>query len=228
MNNIEVTAKVAAFFSQKPVRSYKKGDMIFMPGDEITDVYYVQTGFIRLYSMLADGKELTLNIFKPGTYFPIFLIFNSISNPHYFQAMTPTKLSKIPKGEILRFIKNEPDVLMDFTTRLSRGLQGLINNIQYSLFGSVHTKLISTLLLLAKRFGEPLPDGAVLIPIRLTHQDVANIIGVARETASLEIIKLTQKHLISDKRRKIIILNVPRLEQEALMDDDTQTGDYSL
>ncbi len=226
---MEVKTKVAAFFSQKPVRTYKKGEMIFMPGDPISDVYYVQTGFIRLYCLLADGKELTLNIFKPGTYFPIFLILNAISNPHYFEAMTPTKLSIIPKSDIVRFMKTEPDVLFDFTTRLSRGLHGLITNIQYSLFGSVHTKLISTLLLLSKRFGVTQPDGSVSIPIKLTHQDIANIIGVARETTSLEMKKLAKKNLIMDKQRSITIRNVRLLEKEALMDDDSQHGeDYSL
>lgn len=226
---MEVKDKIAAFFSQKPVRTYKKGEMIFMPGDQISDVYYVQAGFIRLYCMLADGKELTLNIFKPGTYFPIFLILNSMSNPHYFEAMTPTKLSKIPKGDIMRFLKSEPDVLLDFTTRLSRGLHGLITNIQYSLFGSVHTKLVSTLLLLSKRFGQIQSDGSVNIPIQLTHQDIANIIGVARETTSLEMKKLAQKNLIVDKQRSITVKNIRLLEKEALMDDDLQHNeDYSI
>jgi len=228
MNNTETLTKVAAFFSQKPVRSYKKGDIILGPGEPISDVYYVQTGLIRLYCLMGDGKELTLNIFKPRSYFPMFLILNNTSNLNYFQAMTAAKLSKSSKEEIVRFIQNEPDVLLDFTKRLSSGLNGLITTIQYSLFGSVHTRIISAILLLAKRFGEPQHDGSLLIAIHLTHQDIANIVGVARETVSIEMEKLANKNLVSDKRRNITILNIPRLQEEALIDDTTQITDYSL
>ncbi len=225
---MEVNAKVAAFFSQKPVHSCKKGDMILAPGDPISDVYYVQAGLVRLYCLLGDGKELTLNIFKPGSYFPMFLILNNTANLNYFQAMTAAKLSKTSKEDVVRFIKNEPDVLLDFTKRLSVGLNGLITTIQYSLFGSVHTRIISALLLLAKRFGQPLPDGSVMIAIHLTHQDIANIVGVARETVSIEMERLEQKKLVADNRRKITIRNVPHLEREALIDGDIQITDYSL
>ncbi len=228
MNNTEVIPKVTAFFSQKPVHPWKKGEMILRPGDPISNVYYVQTGLIRLYCLLGDGKELTLNIFKPRSYFPMFLILNDASNLHYFQAMTASRLSQASKEEIVHFITNEPDVLLDFTKRLSIGLHGLITTIQYSLFGPVHARIISALLLLAKRFGEPLPDGAVLITINLTHQDIANIVGVARETVSLEMEDLAQKNLIVDKQRKITVRNVSLLEEEALIDNDAQISDYSL
>jgi CRP/FNR family transcriptional regulator, cyclic AMP receptor protein len=228
MNKTEAAAKVRAFFSQNPVHFYKKGEMVLIPGNPISDVYYVQTGLIRLYCLLGDGKELTLNIFKPGSYFPMFLILNNTPNINYFQAMTTAKLSKIPKDKIVHFIENEPDVLLDFTKRLSVGLNGLITTIQYSLFGSVHTRIISALILLSKRFGETLSDGTVVIRINLTHQDIANIVGIARETASLELEKLIKKNLITDKQRRIIIHNIPKLQKEALIDDETQIADYSL
>lgn len=225
---MEVNAKVAAFFSQKPARSWKKGETILSPGDPISDVYYVQTGLVRLYCLLGDGKELTLNIFKPRSYFPMFLILNNTANLYYFQAMTPAKLLKAHKEDIVHFIKNEPDVLLDFTKRLSVGLNGLMTTIQYSLFGSVHTRVISALLLLSKRFGQSLPDGSVNISIHVTHQDIANLVGVARETVSIEMEKLGKKNLVADKRRNITILSVPRLGEEALIDDETQITDYSL
>ena len=225
---MEATAKVAAFFSRKPSRVYKKGEMILMPGDPVSDVYYVETGLVRLYCLLGDGKELTLNVFKPQSYFPMFLILNTAANVHYFQAMTATKLSKVTKKDIMNFITREPDVLMDFTKRLSVGLHGLMTSIQYSLFGSVHTRTISALLLLEKRFGQPLSDGSVDITIPVTHQDIANMIGVARETASLEMEKLAKKKLITDTRRKITILDISQLEEEALIDEDAKISDYSL
>jgi CRP-like cAMP-binding protein len=227
-HKISTPAKINTFFSQQKIQTYKKGDMIFLPGDPVTDVYFVHAGFIRMYCELGDGKELTLNIFKPGSYFPMFLVLESAPNAYYFQAMTATKLSKVPKDDVVRFLKNEPDVLFEFTRRLTIGLNGLLTNIQYTLFGPVHTRIVSAILFLAKRFGEKLPDGGVRISLPLTHQDIANVVGIARETASIEIEKLVGKDLILDTKKQITIRNVALLEKEALIDDETQVSDYSL
>jgi CRP/FNR family transcriptional regulator, cyclic AMP receptor protein len=222
------STKITAFFAQKQSRMYKKGEMILQPGDPVDNVYYVNSGYVRLYCIVDSGNELTLNIFKPGSYFPMFLVLDNAPNQHYFQAMTTAKLTKVPKDDIMHFIKGEPEVLLEFTRRLSAGLNGLITNIQYTLFGPVHARIISALLFLSKRFGEKLPDGSVRISLPLTHQDIANVIGIARETASLEMEKLAKKKLVSDKQKRITIYNIPLLEQEALIDEETQVTDYSL
>jgi CRP-like cAMP-binding protein len=224
----EISEKISTFFSQRKIQTYKKGEMILLPDDPIVDVYYVYTGFVRLYCELSDGKELTLNIFKPGSYFPMFLVLDNTPNVQYFQAMTTTKLAKVPKDDVVQFLKGEPEVLFEFTRRLTIGLNGLITNIQYTLFGPVHTRIVSALLFFARRFGKNLVDGSVRIELPLTHQDIANVVGIARETASLEIETLVKKKLIIDVKKYIVVPNISLLKKEAFLGEDMELGDSSL
>jgi len=68
----ETTNKIRSFFETFPQVSYKKEEIILRPDDPMPYVYYVESGYIRMYCLLPDGKELTLNIFKPGAYFRCF------------------------------------------------------------------------------------------------------------------------------------------------------------
>lgn len=191
--------------------------MILQPDDASANIYYLISGFVRMYSIVFDGKELTLNIFKPGSYFPLFLALDNLKNSYFYESISPVTISKAPKDDVVYFVKNNPDVLLEFTMRMSRGTHGLLTNLQYQLFGSVHRRITSTIYLLSKRFGEITKTG-ILISLPLTHQDVANLTGIARETASLELEKLQKLKYISYAHRKITIHNLQFLEKEAFFE----------
>lgn len=221
MVTTQTQEKVASFFSKYPEVRYKKGTMILQPEDSIVSIFYLMTGYVRMYSILSDGKELTLNIFKPGSYFPLFLAFANSQNSYFFQTMTAVTVRKAPKIDVVQFIKGNSDVLFDFTRRMSIGFYGLLSSLQYQLFGSVRRRITSTLVLLSKRFGEHLKDG-IYITLQLTHQDIANLTGVARETASVELEKLQKQDIISYAHKKIIIHNLKALDQEVLVSEEMQ------
>ena len=228
MTNPNIKQTIPAFFSRYPMVGYKKGEIILSPDDPIRWVYYIESGYIRLYNIIESGKELTLSIFKPGSYFPMFLVLGNAPNTYYFESFTPTKLYKAPKEDVIQVMQKEPDVLFEFTSRVSIGLNGLLENMQFLLFGPVHNRVASTLLLFSKRFGEETNDGQRRIILPLTHQDIANSIGVARETASLEMEQLVRKNLISYTHKTITIKNVALLEKEAHMVENTEISDSSF
>jgi CRP-like cAMP-binding protein len=180
-----------------------------------------------MYCLLPDGKELTLNIFKPDSYFPMFLVLGNSVNTYYYETMTPVQLKRAPKAEVLTFLRGEPDVLFEFTSRISVGLNGLLSNIQYLLFGPASSRVASILLILSRRFGEE-KDSTITIQLPLTHQDIANPIGLTRETTSLEMEKLVARKVISYDHKQVMIHNAHVLAQEVLLEDAANTDDASL
>ena len=222
-----ITTKVHSFFSRYPAASYKKEAIILQPDDPTAHVYYVVSGFVRMYCQLPDGKELTLNIFKPESYFPMFLILGNSPNTYFYQAITPVQLKRVPSGEVVTFLRREPDVLFEFTTRISAGVNGLLSNIQYLLFGPAVSRVASVLLILARRFGEE-KDSAVNIQLPLTHQDIANLIGLTRETTSLEMEKLVKRKIISYNHKQITVHNAQTLAQEVYLEDAADADNVSL
>jgi len=223
----EITKKIHVFFDTFPLVSYKKDEIILRPDDLTLYVYYVVFGFVRMYCLLPDGKELTLNIFKPGSYFPMFLILGDSMNTYYYQTITPVKIERAPKAEVLAFLRRESDVLFEFTTRISVGLNGLLSNIQYLLFGSASSRVASVLLILARRFGE-VKSATTTITLPLTHQDIANLIGLTRETTSLEMEKLVAKKIISYDHKQVTIHSARVLAQAVLLEEVANVDDVSL
>lgn len=121
-------------------------------------------------------------------------------------------LYRAPKDEVLSFISADTEVLYHFSTRLLAGLNGLLTRLETLAFTDVYGRLISVLLYLTKHFGEQNKGGILLA--HFTHQEIAEFIGVARETASLAIEKLQKKGLIQYKGRNIYIPNPENLIKE--------------
>ena len=206
--------KLSAFFSQYQSLSFQKGETILRSEDSPQGVYYIKAGFVKLNTISVNGRERTFNIFKRGAYFPMMWAIAEIPNSYFYQAQTAVVIQRAPKKELLIFLKNNPDVLFELTRRILIGLDGLLNNIEYMFCGNSYHRVIGTLLLSAERFGKVEADGEITIMLPLTHQDIADIAGISRETASLAINKLGKKKIITYKKRLIAIKNIETLEEE--------------
>lgn len=223
-----LTEKLEKFFSQFRLLPLKKGELVIRPDDNPQGVYFLKNGYVRMYAIFEDGRELTLNIFKPHTYFSMIWTIGNLTNTYYFQAMTEAELERAPKEQFLEFIKGNPEIMFDVTRRVLVGLDGLLTNVLHLLSGSAEKRVVAALFLSAKRFGEKTQNGAIIIKLPLTHQDIANLAGITRETASIEMGKLTKKGLVSSKNHCLVIEDLERLEEESVMEKDEEALPYSL
>ncbi|HET7098825.1 MAG TPA: Crp/Fnr family transcriptional regulator [Patescibacteria group bacterium] len=215
MNNA-VADRIKSFFSQFPVVRYKKGETILRANDLPHWVYYLSKGNVRFYSLNEEGRELTFNIFKPGTYFPIVWMIGNEPNIYFFEAVTPIELRRAPKEKVMEFIKADHEVLYELTQRLVRGLSGILVRMEYLMLTDAKRKITSTILMLAKRFGEKKKE-SILITLPITHQGIASLAGVTRETVSIEIKKLEKEGLIIKYGRLIAVTRIRKLKNESLM-----------
>lgn len=223
-----VLKKLEKFFSKKKIINYKKGEIIIRSDDVPQGVYYVKKGYVSLYTIFEDGRQVTLNIFKRGSYFPMMWAISNIPNAYYFQAITETSLYRAPKDKVVNFLKRNPDALFDVTRRILIGLDGILIVLQYLVSGTAYQKIIATLTVLAKRFGKKRQNGGITIELALTHQDVANLCGITRETTSLAMKKLEKRGLISYDNHHVVVKSIVKLEKESLMGKDEQLLPYVL
>ena len=166
-----------------------------------------------------DGEDLVLNIFKPGAYFPITWILGELPIRYDFITITDVVAYRAPKRDILDYLEENPSELFDLTKRLSMGIVGLSTQIEYLLFGSACNKISSVLLVLFKRFGKEDKNGDVEVEISLTHNDIANMAGLTRETVSIELKKMEKRGIIGWKKKHLIVKNLKLLQQESLIGD---------
>ncbi|HVZ12780.1 MAG TPA: Crp/Fnr family transcriptional regulator [Patescibacteria group bacterium] len=206
--------KLYSFFSQYRTLDYKKGQIILRSDDNPSGIYYVRRGYVRLYSISESGQELTLIIVKPHDIFPIRWAITGQRHRYYFEAMTPVELSKAPLEDFSDFIHMNPEALYEILNNVLSRLGGLLERMEYSVFGNAYQKVASILVICAERFG--IQKGkSITIRVPMTHSDIANLIGLTRETASVELKKLEKIGVCEKDGRFFMVKNLDKLKTEA-------------
>jgi CRP/FNR family transcriptional regulator, anaerobic regulatory protein len=208
-----VRIKLEDFFDKYKHLTFKKGEILIRADDDPPGVFYLKKGTVRQYSISKEGEEQTLTLYKPISYFPMMWVINNISNSYYFEALTEVEVFRAPREEVLKFIKSEPEVLFDLTSRLYSGMHGLLTRIEYLLFNSAYNKILYTLINNAIRFGTKENEE---IHLHMTHKDIAAFSGLTKETISREVKRLEEKGLIKNKNNLLIIPDMKQLEDELL------------
>ncbi len=208
-----------SYFSRFPSRSYRKRSPIINAGDILQKIYFLKKGYIRLYSISNEGKELTLIIYKPGNVFPLLIALQpSTPYPYWVETITQAEVILVPVTSFISFFKNNPDLLLNLSVEIMSRLDSALRRMEYMAFGNAYVKVASILVLAAQRFGR-IENRNIIIDVPLTHKDIGLLIAATRETVSSEIKKLEKKKIIGYKGRLIAIKNVQLLKKEALLND---------
>lgn len=207
----KIIRKLNQFFAKYKIQQLKKGELLIRAGDDPQGIYYLSEGLVRRYAITSSGEELVLNMYKPHSFFPMSWAISNVHNTHFYEAMTDITVRRAPKDDVVAFIKQEPDVQYDLLRRLYIGIEGVWMHIEHLMTGSAHTKLLTAVIIFAKRFGKQ-EGNTVIIPLRLTEKDLAEYAGMSRETASRELKLLKKEHLITFEKGTIIVNDMKELE----------------
>lgn len=216
------------FFTQHKLLSYKKRSIILCANDDSASVFYIRSGYIRVYRISEQGEELTLNILKPRDIFPITYGMSHKTNTYYLEALTPLEIWRAPKEQFVNFVKSDTELYQELTQRVLIRFDGLLTRMEYLVFSNAYTKVVSTLIICAKRFGEK-KGNDIHIQVPLTHKDIATLIGITRETTSLEMKRLEKDGFVSKFGKLLVVKNIEQLEREIIIPIDTDSPlSYSL
>jgi len=204
------------FSNLKPIH-FKRGEIVIRAGDAPVGIFYLKSGYVKVYSVSRAGEQLTLIIFKPGDIFPVSWAINSAKSDYFVETMTPTVFWRTSAEEFLGQISDKPKVLLELNRRMMERFLGLMRRMEYMVFGNALNKVSSILLICAERFGDA-SKGKIIINVPLTHNEIANLVGMSRETVSIEMKKLEKKGLIGHQGRQIVINDERRLRKESQLD----------
>lgn len=198
-----VQQKIETHFAASPVRSYPKGTLLTLAGNEPDGVSLLLEGTVEQYSITAEGNRVTVNLFKPPAFFPMSWAINRTPNEYFFGALTPVKLKRASPEDTVQFLRENPEVAFDLLQRVYRGTDGLLKRLVVAASGVAMNRLIFELLIEGYRFGEPVDESHRRITIR--QSSLAAQSGLARETVSRELHKIEEKGLIQRDKHEMII-----------------------
>ena len=209
--------KLKAFFKQSKPQLYKKGEVI-LRGDEIpSGIFFLNRGYVKNYSFSENGDEFTFIIYRKNDFFPLAWTFNDTRKPYFIETITPCIIHKKNREEFLEFLNHNPDVLIYIIERLTKRFDGLLERMEHMAFGNAYKKVCSILYVLSERFGKEGKDKTIMIDMPLTHKDLANLLGVARETVSIEIAKMKKMGIIKNIGKHVYIKDINKLREDSLI-----------
>lgn len=138
---------------------------------------------------------------------------NRTPNVYYFEALTEVEVGRAPRDEVVEFIKDKPTIALELLSELIGDYAESLTRIENLVFSDAYRRVISTLLYIAKHFGKP-KGGSVIVDHHFTQQDIATLVGVARETASNEMVKLEKKGLVKYIDHSILFESIKKLNLE--------------
>ena len=195
-------------------RRFGPKDTIFTPGDPDDQLYFVLSGTVRLYKIYGDYKEGTTALLKQGGIFGKLSLVEGRWQDVFAEAVTEVQVAGIQKASLERAMKSNPNFALKLFSSLSERLRQSDEVIESLLHREVSTRLATLLLNLGERFGEENGSGTT-IGVRLTHQDLANMIASTREAVSKVMSELQRDGSIEVRSRKIAILNRESLTEQA-------------
>ena len=214
------------FLSKYHARRFQKGEIVIVQGEIPDCAYIIKTGVIKTYNLTSQGEEKPLTFDIPGEAFPVGWIFGYLKwSPYYYEAFTDCELYCIPRDEYIAYLKSNPDVAFENLSYMAsrfNNFQMRLNSLEQS---KAINKVINTLHYLCLRFGQDIQQDTVKITLPLTQQELANFMGLTRETTGIELKKLQKKGIITYRRQNYII-KTDRLDE--LLDEDYDMGQIEV
>lgn len=184
-------------------RRYARDAIIFSEDDPSDAIYILKEGLVKLISLSERGTETILHILSPGDIFGELLlsekkrVFSAI-------AIRDVLVTVISRAAFLELLSTVPTFANNFIRLLSRRVARMGKGMAESSHTWSYHRLAKILLHLAERYGEEVPNGT-LIKLRLTHEDLANLIGTSRETVTTQLNKFKRMGLVSGEGRSLIV-----------------------
>lgn len=203
------------FYSKFTPRLYKKGELLIRADDNPQGIFCLTKGYVRQYTISKTGLELTLHILKPIAYFPMVWAINGTPNIYFYEALTEAEVGRAPREQVVSFIKDKPTLLFELMSELLEDYAETLKRVEHLVFSDAYRRVISVLLYIAKHFGEEVGTGTIVVH-RFTQQDIATLVGIARETASIEMNKLVRKGLIGYVDHAILFGDIEKMEKELI------------
>lgn len=198
--------------TRSKARSFPKGSLIYLPRDRGDSVLLLTEGRVKIYHLTGEGKQALLALIEPGELFGELAVFEGGTREEFAEAMDNSTVVLIPGEEIRRLMEEQPAVSIEVTRLMGLRRRRIERRLKSLLFRSNRERLIHLLLELAEKYGRPTPEG-VLIGIRLSHQDLASVIGSTRETVTVILGELQEEGAVTVRRRRIYLNAVETLAE---------------
>jgi CRP/FNR family transcriptional regulator len=195
-------ASQVPFAHHSQIKRYPKGNLVLFQGEVPRYGFYVAEGSLKLYAIDNDGNERVVGFCSEGDVFPIdWLLQGSKSALFYYETITEAQLVPLSRDDI----QNNTDIWTYAHTNLVRdSASALLRNLALQQSNATN-KILYLFFYLAVRHGKEVGTGLFNLGLPLTHQLIADNLGLTRETVASEMSKLKKAGVVVYRRKQYVV-----------------------
>lgn len=192
--------------------SFGKGEIIFREGSTSQVLYFISSGKVKLYKYTKDGKEQILHVLSEGEFFGELSLLRETKYKFSAKAMDKVKVCTLRKSDMAEIIMKNPVIGIKLLETTSQRLAYTESLVQSLATNNIDTRMAQLLLSLKEKYGID-KEGDITINMPFNREEMANSIGVTRETISRKLKKFEEEALIQLIGTKTIrIIDLESLE----------------
>jgi CRP-like cAMP-binding protein len=210
----KITRDEAIQLSQNArMRRFRRGAVVYGPGEPGESVMIVADGRVKIKDISKHGKEAILAFIDEGEVFGELALVDGNQRREFAEAVEDSLIIAIPRADFLALLEGRPDLTLSIVRMIGLRRQRLENRLRNVLFLSGRARMAHLLLELAESHGRR-AGNEFRIELKLKHQELAALVGIARETVTTTLGQFQDEGLIRRDGRLITILDARRLANE--------------
>ena len=194
-------AELDALSSSSSSRSFPKNTVVIHENDPADSLFIIESGKVKVYCSDKNGKEFIMNTQGEGDYFGELALLDDSTRSASVRTVEKSSFCIIFKDDFNRVLDQHPNISRQLIRNLSARVRKLTADVKSLALQDVYGRVANVLMDLAEERG----DGTLLIPEKLTQQDIADRVGASREMVARILKDLTIGDYIRFEGRHIII-----------------------
>jgi len=211
--------EISLIMKKLSVKRFKKNEVILLEKDTSNFMYIIIKGRVKVTKIAEDGKEVFLAVHRAGEFFGEMSFIDGKTSPATVIAAEDCIINIISKKEFYSTIYSHEKILNNLLQILCSRLREAWEKIQLLNLNNASERLKILFFSLSDKYGEKTPKG-ITLNIKLTHQELAEMTGMARETVTRVIDKWHKDGGINIIGNKLIQLNAHFLQEDLNLIDD--------
>lgn len=180
--------------------SFSKHTIIFSEGDETSSMYILLSGKIRVFSCDSQGKEVTLLVQTPVSYFGELALLSNEPRSASILALENTHCVTIAQSDFTQWLFKNPDVALSLIQDLASTVRRLTKKVKQLALSNVYERTIQVLQEMAVKEGD-----ISVIKVKPTQQELANMVGASREMVNKIMKELSKGGYVISKDKTLRI-----------------------
>jgi CRP/FNR family transcriptional regulator, cyclic AMP receptor protein len=181
-----------------------RGTRVFDQGDTTRIVYMVKRGAVRIARETRDGKDVTVALLGAGDFFGEETLFDDQPRTTVAIVVEDALLCTVRADDLFAVLARDPQLAMNVAKVLSGKLGDARETMEDLAYARVGDRIVHLYRKLAAEHGVRVAGGT-RVDLRLTHADVASLVGSTRETVSAELAKLVDAGRLRTDGRAIVV-----------------------